>query len=126
MGDLEYLARIANGELSSGVLKTFVGINNTTEILATVPGGKDWYLMGSSIIASGAANGNTKLEYPTGTIIQEINNGTVGLKNEVIGIPKGLKITAAQTVTITKGIASGTVTVMQVLEVDIGVSPALT
>jgi len=126
MGDIEYLARIANGELATGQLVTLIGKSNTTEVLGTVPGGKDWYLADYAVIGGGATNGSYSLEYPTGNEIQSFPLGTVGLRTVLNAPHKGLKLTTGQTITITKPIAVSSITTMEIVEVDTGVSPKLT
>jgi len=124
MGDLEYLSRIANGELTSGVLKNFISNSETTAVIATVPGGKDWYLMGWSILQDGGVSSVSTLEFPTGTSIDTNKSGGEDLVYN--GIAKGNKITAAQTVTINSTVTVGKQVNLFVLEVDTGVSPKLT
>jgi len=128
MGDIQYLARIANGELTGGTLVMLKGTSNTTQILGTVPALKDWYLMNGSMVAVGVANGNISVEYPTsGDVVMEINNGQTTSQTSVVATGIGKKITAAQTITITKaGAATSTVTLLEILEMDVGVSPKLT
>ena len=124
MGDLEYLSRIANGELATGVLKTFIGIAPGSETIATVPSGKDWYLMGSVFTGLGVANGDTTVNYGSTKIFDQ-NHGTVGIEVVVQGEIKGIKITDGDTITTTKAVSSDTKTTIEVLEVDVGVSPKL-
>ena len=128
MGDLEYLARIANGELTGGTLVMLRGVSNTTEILGTVPSNKDWYLMNGSIVAVSVACGNISVEYPTsGDVVMEINNGQSTSQTPVVATGIGKKLTETQTITITKaGAATSTVTLLEILEMDEGVSPKLT
>ena len=123
MGDLEYLARIANGELSTGVLKTFIGVAAGSQTIATVPTGKDWYLMAWSVIQDNLAS-VSELEFPTGTAIDSNKTGTT---TEAVynGIAKGNKIVADDTVTITTSTTVAKQINLFVLEVDTGVSPKL-
>jgi len=127
MGDLEYLSRIANGELSSGVLKNFQNINanpNTT-IIATVPGGKDWYLMGWSVSMDNA-NTQISLQFPAGNVVDSTRTGTTNEDN-YIGIAKGNKATAGQDISreLESTVNSNRLNLF-ILEVDTGVSPKLT
>lgn len=125
MGDLEYLARIANGELSSGILVNLFSSASGTILMGTVPPGKDWYLMGWSVTFNSIPNGIIKLEYPTSTIIETTTNND---SSDIVyvGISKGHKLTAGQTITVS---ASSNINKGQnifILEVDIGQSPKLT
>lgn len=125
MGDLEYLSRIANGELLTGVLKTFIGISSSSETIATVPGGKDWYLMGSSLVAPGVSNGTIQVNFGS-TKIFDLENDNTNFKTVIQGEIKGIKITAGATIATIKGQSSSSKTTIQVLELDIGTSPKLT
>lgn len=123
MGDLEYLSRIANGAITSGVLKNFTISGSGTTLIATVPGGKDWYLMGWSVTMDNVSS-DPVFEYPTGTPIDGTRSET-SVNIVYNGIAKGNKITATQTVSFVAAGGVSHVVNLFVLEVDIGVSPEI-
>jgi len=128
MGDLEYLSRIANGELTGAVLKNFQNLATTIGEITfeTVPAGKDWYLMGWSFISVGASNASVTLEFPDGTTV-EIGDARSVNPWVYPGIAKGNKAVADDLIKLTRGgTAAANVVNMFILEVTAGTSPKLT
>ena len=126
MGDLEYLSRIANNELPTGILKSFENDSTVNSIIATVPIGKDWYLMGWNVWHSNNVNSTITLEYPTGTPIDESKNIISSSSPKwYFGIVKGFKIISNQTISIIKNNSVNNHVNLFILEVDTGISPTI-
>ena len=127
MGDMEYTARIANGELSTGILVPLTSrIQNgpATAVMGTVPVGKDWYLLKYSF---SNLSGQVQLEYPTGTVVADDTVLASGVATASVNAVSGLKLTAGQTITHRLIGGGGDITSINllILQVDIGTSPKL-
>jgi len=121
MNEIEYLARVAKGDLPTGELVTIINSASASSVVGTVPTGKDWYLINWSSTLLVGGNVRLELEYPTGTSVDG-STSSVDNGSQYNGIVRGLKLTAGQTVTVFKNGNVGNNTNVFILQVDTGAS----
>lgn len=116
MNEFEYLASVAKGDLPTGVLKSFLNESENTEIIATVPTGKDWYLIKwNGTMVNGATEKTVNLEFPTGTTIDWLRSVQ---EVDYVGTVKGFRARSGQTITISRTPAVLTTAKIFILEVN--------